>query len=145
MKAFDKAQISVEKLLNELTEIHQQTIEHIRYVNDNDYQGEKMLHFVATSTSDLVEATNAFNSSSSQSSQRSERLDVFLPNIPQNKIKDQFGNSISCFGEGNDIKSLIEDHEHLRISIAALMKEIHEELAGEGNDHNELLSQLESI
>lgn len=117
MKAFDKATISAEKLLNDLSEAHQQTIEHIRNV-DTINQEEKLLHFVSTSTSDLLEATNEFNpdaSTSSQSSQTSGRSDFRLSNIPQNKIKDQFGNSISCFGEGDNIKSLIEDHEHLRI------------------------------
>lgn len=117
MKALDKATISVEKLLSDLSEAHQQTIEHIRDV-DTANQEEKLLHFVSTSTSDLLEATNAFNpaaTTTSQSSLTNGRSDSRLTTIPQNKIKDQFGNSISCFGEGNNIKSLIEDHENLRI------------------------------
>lgn len=37
-------------------------------------------------------------------------------------IKDQFGNSILCFGEGNDTKVLIDDNEKLRVRYVLLTK-----------------------
>lgn len=115
-KALDKAVAPVEKLRAELADANRRIVEHI---HDDSYTqpGEKLLLFVSTSTTDLLGSSHDKSPSASSlyRSDQSNTGDFRLSNSSQNTIKDQFGNSILCFGEGNNTKSLIEDNESLRI------------------------------
>lgn len=126
-KALDKAIAPAEKYRNELIDANQKLHEHIWSKMTTDITKATTGQMASTSTTDLsamLESTGlrAINHSSAACSSipngnglTNGGFDFQIGNSAQPKIKDQFGNSILCFGEGNDTRLLIDDNENLRI------------------------------
>lgn len=112
-KALEKAVAPAEKYHNELIDANQKLHEHLWFKPKNDVVSVAPNQIAATSTTDLF-ATNESNDNDAAHSVWHSN-DFQIGNNERPKIKDQYGNSIWCFGEGNDTKLLIDDNENLRV------------------------------
>lgn len=112
-KALDKAIAPAEKSRTELMDANRKVIEYILNSNKNS---QKSLKGISTSTTDLLNSLK-LNSSVLATSIWSNQSNI----EPHNGIDFQIGNCVPsngdvlCFGEGDNIKTLIDDNENLRV------------------------------
>lgn len=122
-KALDKAIAPAEKSRAELMDANRKVIEYILNSNKNS---QKSLKGISTSTTDLLNSLK-LNSSVLATSIWSNQSNI----EPHNGIDFQIGNcvpsngdanflsNVLCFGEGDNIKTLIDDNENLRVRYDA--------------------------
>lgn len=120
-KALDKAIAPAEKSRTELMDSNRKVLE---YILNSDKNSVKLLKGISTSTTDLMNSLKLNNSVFTSSMCSSQ-----LSNKSHDGIEFQIGNSVQsngeaklaslsnvlCFGEGDNIKTLIDDNENLRV------------------------------
>lgn len=98
-------------------EANRKIIEHISLVKQESNQNYSKV--ASTSTSDLLNSvdnsTPIKNSQQNNNKQSNSTIDFQITADTQNDLKDEYGNDILCFGEGNNVDSLIIDNASLLI------------------------------
>lgn len=104
-KALEKAVVPAEKFRNDLLEANRKLHEQIwRQITQS------------MNSSPTSQRTSKSNSNGNGNSHSNGGIDFQIgSSVSHMSFKDRLGNGIFCFGEGDNIKTLIDDNENLRI------------------------------